>query len=97
MYKVLVIVEVRNFEAFEKFAAKAAAIMANYGGVVVNAFEAFRLDDGSGEEIHLAEFPDADRFERYRQDPRLRALADLRTEAIAATQIKQGLHEKFYR
>lgn len=96
MYRLLATLTVKNFEAFEAFEQQAAGIMADYNGSIVSAFETVRNADGSGEEIHILEFACADDFDRYKQDPRLAELSDLRERAISATHVKTVLSEKHY-
>ncbi len=96
MYTLLVSLDISDFEAFEEFESIAVAIMADYGGVLLEALEVARRPDGSGEEIHLLGFTDEDSFNRYRQDPRLSANSALRARGIAATRIQQVLQRKTY-
>lgn len=96
MLKIVAMLTVKNFEAFEAFEHQAASIMADYNGSIVSAFETVRNADSSGEEIHILEFACIDDFDRYKQDPRLEELSDLRERAISATHVKTVLSEKHY-
>jgi len=79
---VLVTLEVKDFELFAVFEKKAVKIMRSYGGNLLRAFETIRNEDGSGQEIHLLEFPNDAAFAEYRSDSRLIEHAELRKKAI---------------
>lgn len=44
------------------------------------------------DEIHIVTFPDLASFDRYRADPDLKTLADLRSRAILATTVWPGFY-----
>jgi len=71
---------------FAKFETTAAGIMRRYGGTIERRIG---VAPGSGEnlpyEVHILSFPDARSFQRYRTDPDLEALRDLRALAIRET------------
>ena len=79
-------------EEFERFERSAAAIMRRYGGRIER-----RLSFPQGEtppapdELHVVVFPDRESFERYRRDPELAGLAELRAAAIRRTVVWQGV------
>jgi len=79
---VLVTLEVKDFELLAVFEKQAVKIMRSYGGNLVRAFETTRNEDGSGQEVHLFEFPSDDAFAEYRSDSRLIEHAELRKKAI---------------
>jgi len=87
---------VREFAAFEQFEYKANAIMAKYHGRILHAFELRREVDGSGEEIHILEFPNELAFDEYRADCDLVELANLRAKAIVATEVTALIKIKSY-
>ncbi len=97
MLHVLVQLTVKDFAALAKFEQRAAQLMANYGGQIVAAFETIHNDDGTGEEVHLLTFPDEAAFDAYRQEPALRALAALREQALAHTEVSVSIGVKTYR
>lgn len=75
-------------EQFRAYEAKAAGIMARYEGriqrtVVVNEQPPMR-------EVHIVSFPDLDAFQRYRTDPDLAALAEVRAACIEHTELLLG-------
>ena len=73
MYKLLVTLQVRNFQTLAEFEAQAAHVMAGYNGRIASAFETVRNEDGSGEEVHLVEFPLEEDFIRYKNDASLQS------------------------
>ncbi len=96
MYKLLVVLQVKDFAALEEFERQAAVVMAEYSGAIVEAAETSRNADGSGEEVHLLEFASAESFAQYRSDGRLSELSGLRDRAISATEVRPILKEKSY-
>jgi len=95
LIKIFVRLYVSDFVAFERFERNAIKILANYGGSLVEAFETKR-SGSSGEEIHILEFPDRESFERYRHDPDLRNLSELREKAIFKTEVQESIAIKNY-
>lgn len=83
---------------FERFEAAASRIMARYGGRIERRFQP-RLETGAQspaavpppDEVHVVRFPDTASFARYRADPELETLGELRTAAIRETVIWQGV------
>ena len=96
MINVLIRLEVKDFEALEKFEKQAVAIMIRYRGRLVSAFETARSEDGTGEEVHVLEFPNKEAFALYRDDDSLANLAGLRNQAILSTEVQISLHPKYY-
>ena len=83
---------------FERFESAASRIMARYGGRIESRIRPANEGSASSaamlsppDEVHVVRFPDADSFARYRADPELQALADLRAAAIRETVIWQGV------
>lgn len=69
---------------FAQFETAAELIMQRYDGRLERRIGlAPSLDEPH--EVHLVTFPDRESFERYRADPDLLAMADLRTRAIRQT------------
>jgi len=93
---ILVKLEVKNFDALEVFEKQASAIMEKYQGRIVSAFETIRDSDGSGEEIHILEFPSEEAFSRYKSDSSLANLAGQRAQAISGTEVTISLCVKTY-
>jgi uncharacterized protein (DUF1330 family) len=71
---------------FEEFETAADAIMLRHGGRIERRIGfAPSADPAQPHEVHLVSFPDQQSFERYRSDPDLQALAELRARAIRIT------------
>src|SRR5579864_7929395 len=71
---------------FEQFETAAESIMQRYGGGLERRISFAASEDSSHpHEVHIVTFPDRESFERYRTDPELQALADLRAHAIRQT------------
>jgi len=85
MIHVLVTMEVKDFTQLAAFESKAVQVMHYHGGVMVRAFEVKRYDDGTGQEVHLLEFPSLEAFDEYRSNPLLLEYAELRCKAIDST------------
>jgi uncharacterized protein (DUF1330 family) len=96
LFRVLVILQVRDFELLDSFEGRAAEIMADYEGQIAAAFETARNADGSGEEVHLLEFKSRQHFVGYRQDNRHVELKELREKSISSTEIKEQIAWKVY-
>ena len=75
--------------AFRAFESQALARFRAHGGEVLAAFRPQPNADGAPipYEIHILRIGSADAFAAYRADPALLALADLRGQAIARTEI----------
>ena len=82
----------RGCEAeFQQFEASAEKIMRRYGGCIERRI-GFRenADADHPHELHIVAFPDQQTFDRYRADPDLQALAELRARAIRQTIVWVG-------
>lgn len=74
-------------EEFEAYERAAAAILSDYGGLIVLAF---RPEGEPDVEWHVVTFPDAAAFSAYRQDERVAGLKEQRDAVITATNISVG-------
>jgi uncharacterized protein (DUF1330 family) len=97
MISILVTIEVKSFDLLADFESKAVKVMHTHGGDIVNAFETQRNEDGSGQEVHLLEFPSHSKFDEYRSDSLLLEYADLRTKAIKSSTVVISTTQKNYR
>lgn len=84
-------------EEYERFESAASRIMGRYGGRIEHRIRLSGDADAPSsagpvqpDEVHVVSFPDAASFARYRADPEIRALADLRAAAIRDTVVWQG-------
>ena len=82
---------------YERFESAATRIMSRHGGRIERRIKltgdaAPRSTAGPAQpdEVHVVCFPDAASFARYRADPEIQALAELRAAAIRETVIWQG-------
>ena len=96
MINILVTINVKNFDALEVFERRAVEIMRDHDGNMVSVFEIERNPDGSGQEIHLIQFPDEENFLSYRTDSRLTEYADLRGKAIESMEVVMSSKVKSY-
>ena len=89
---VLIFVAPDQVEEFERFEPRAARVMSRYGGRIERriAFPADG-DPAQPDEVHVVRFPDPESFERYRCDPEMAALADLRARVIRKTIVWRGV------
>lgn len=80
---------VAEFEAYER---KAARIMRRHGGSIERAIriDAAHTPSGAPFEVHIVSFPDRARFDAYRADRELIALAAEREAVIAKTVVLTG-------
>ncbi len=77
---------------FEEFESSAAEIMRRHGGAIERRIRrAGRPDSGEPYEVHIVTFPDQQALDRYRKDPELARLAELRAKAIHHTVVWQGV------
>ena len=93
---ILVKLDVKDFDVFDRFEKQASIIMGKYDGRIISAFETERNSDGSGQEVHILEFPSEEAFGNYRKDPALADLAYLREQAISNTSVEVSLRIKDY-
>ena len=96
MLNILVKLEVKDFDALEEFETQAVRIMQEYKGSIVSAFETVRNPDGSGEEVHILQFPSEAHFASYRSDKSFEKLSSIRERAISSTEIIMSLNVKSY-
>jgi len=96
MINVLVTIEVKDFSHLTDFESKAVQIMQSHGGSMIRAFESQRNEDGTGQEIHLLEFPSESVFVDYRSDSRLLEYAELRDKAISSMVVIKSDQLKTY-
>jgi hypothetical protein len=95
---------------YERFESEASRIMMRHGGRIVRRIKlSSPSPPGSAEnpaspwsapqpdEVHIVEFVDGASFSRYRADPEIRALADLRAAAIRDTIVWQGSEAASFR
>jgi len=80
--RLLAILTIGERPRFDDFERQAATIMADYGVRIEQSFAV-----GSAREAHVVGFAREADFEAYRGDPRLAALAPLRSRGIVATEI----------
>lgn len=96
MINILVTLEVKDFHYLEIFEGKAVEIMNTHGASVIIAFETFLNTDGSGQEIHLLEFPSDSEFSEYRSGSRLLEHVELRNKVILSTVVVKSRELKKY-
>lgn len=79
---------------FEQFESRAAAVMERHGGRIDRRIAVGSVggvaDPARPDEVHLVTFPDRESFARYRTDPEMNALAELRARAIRKTVVWEG-------
>jgi len=76
---------------FDQFETAAARIMARHGGAIDRRIRITRAaGDNLPHEVHLVSFPDDASIQRYRADPELQGLAELRARAIRETVVWTG-------
>jgi hypothetical protein len=89
---------------YERFETEASRIMGRHGGRIVHRIKLAAAEKTASssadrmpadgvpppDEVHIVEFADAASLSRYRADPEIRALADLRAVAIRDTIVWQG-------
>jgi uncharacterized protein (DUF1330 family) len=78
-------------DIFREYETKAALVMTRHGG----AIERTVVEEASEpakpiREVHVVTFPDLEAFHRYRADPDLASLADMRAASIAHTELLFG-------
>jgi uncharacterized protein (DUF1330 family) len=86
-----------DIAAFEEFERNAARIMAQHGGRIERAIRITADNDPDAPfEIHIVSFPDHAAFESYRNDPETQALAGVRAQLIARTELFFGADATSY-
>jgi len=94
---VLLSIDPEHKGEFERFEELAVGIMSRYGGRLERRISFPPGEDPSRpDELHLVVFPDRETFARYRRDPDLQALADLRAAAIRRTVVWEGGDEPVF-
>lgn len=101
MLDIVAVLNIRDMALFNDFESKALALVKAHAGELVNAFETDPTEQDlqfgiAGKEIHVLRFPDRQAYDRYRTDPALTALADLRAAAIHSTQVYISTQQKHY-
>ncbi len=88
---VLIFVEPQRRREFTEFETAASRIMKRYGGALERRVVCRPGGDPDvPDEVHVVTFPDRASLERYRADPELQALQDLRAAAIRRTVFWEG-------
>ena len=89
MIQVIVLLEVKDTNAFQQFERQAVKIMKRYEGKLVAAFEPDASESSSSNiaEIHYLQFPSIEAFKKYRGDPQHLELSELRKKAISNTTV----------
>ena len=95
MLQVVVILDVKDIGAFKEYERQALSIMRRHQGTLISAFKV-KEENNRYREIHILSFADENVFMRYRKDPQLLALSDLRAQAIGATKIYVSESFQFY-
>ncbi len=87
MIYILVKLSIVDLHAFDTFERQAIVIMSEHSGELIAAFETH--SDATDElfEHHLLRFPNRESFAAYQADKRLAALKELRSRAIASTEV----------
>ncbi len=87
MIQVIVLLEVKDTNAFQEFERQAVKIMKKYEGKLLAAFEPDASQSSSSNiaEIHYLQFPSIEAFKKYRADPQHIELSELRKKAISNT------------
>jgi uncharacterized protein (DUF1330 family) len=80
-----------SMETFREYETRAAVVIARHGG----AIERTVIEESSGpdkpiREVHVVTFPDIEAFHRYRADPDVESLSDMRMASIAHTELLFG-------
>ena len=96
MFYILATIDVKDFDKLSSFESKAVEIMSSYEGKIISAFETKRNEDNSGEEVHLIQFPNKEKFSAYRSDSRLNEYAELRNGAINSMSLSVSSKIKSY-
>ncbi|MBV9467726.1 MAG: hypothetical protein JO316_21690 [Abitibacteriaceae bacterium] len=81
-----------DITAFESVERQAAQLMAKYGGRIERAIRVTSEPDDFDApfEVHIVSFPDQNRFDLYRQDPKTQDFSRERDKVIAKTTVIQG-------
>jgi len=89
MIQIIVLLEINDQASFRKFEAKAITIMGKYQGQLLSAFTPNKTESTLPkiDEVHCLQFPTLDAFKRYRRDPELKNLAELREKGLSKTTV----------
>ena len=89
MIHIVVILEVKDREAFKQFEDTALAVMKEHGGKLISAFEPDPIESSPSnvEEVHILQFPSIEALRNYRVDSRLKERSWLRNKAISQTTV----------
>ena len=90
MITIVALLTIRDAAAFDQFERQAVAIMAEHGGRLDSAFRpsaSGSTQSPAVDEVHVLKFPTRIKFEAYRTDPQIVALAPLREKAISHTSV----------
>lgn len=77
--------------AFIRFEKAALSYAAKHGATIVHIKRNHAADDGAPHETHVIDFPSQSAFDAYRNDPAMLAMADLRKNCIARTEVATTL------
>ncbi len=76
---------------FRTFEILAARVMQRYGGRIDHRIRIdHSVERNQPYEVHIVNFPDEESFQRYRDDPEMKARAELRARAIRETVLLFG-------
>ncbi len=95
MIEIIVLLAIKDRQAFKSFEESAVKIMNKHGGRLISAFSLDEVQSSTDgvDEVHQLRFPDKESFSNYRSDPELTSLAKLRARAISSTEVL--VSEKF--
>ncbi len=71
-----------GIEGLRKFESQAITILREHSGELISASSNADKSDDDPDEIHVIQFPDAAKFESYKNDPRLADLGSLKLGAV---------------
>ena len=99
MIDIVVLLKIRDRALFQEFETEALSILKTYNGELITAFEPVQDDTASDsvDEVHCLRFPDMNSLNRYRADPLLASLSELRSHAIAETRVLVSANHKNYK
>lgn len=91
MLHVIALLEIAEPAAFRDFESHALEIAQRHGGILLSAFAPDPAVSTAFtppvDEIHVLQFPDAEALARYRRDPDLQGLANLRERGVRSTRL----------
>lgn len=89
-------IQVKDFERFEIFERLISTYLADVGAMIVTALEIEKNEDGTGEEVHILQFPDLNAFETYKRVTSTDEVRGLGEEAIESLSLKRARARKTY-